>query len=323
MAQFKPVSTAAIAILCALIAGFAFSINDMGIKFLSGDYPLHQIVLIRASVGLCFTLAIFLPMEGGYKNLRTTKLGMHLLRGLFVVFANMTFFLGLAAIPLSEATAIFFVSPLVITLFSVLFLKEKVGQWRWAAVAAGLLGTIIMLRPGTSAFQLAALFPLIAAVLYASLHILTRKMGVTEKASTMAFYIQLTFILVSGSIGLIFGDGRYAGSSDPSIEFLLREWIWPTRWDLVVMLVVGIASGIGGYTISQAYRLGEAAMIAPFEYISLVMAIIWGVTIFSEWPDYIAWLGMLLIFVSGLLVFWREAVLKKRVAAARPTPIKR
>lgn len=316
-------TNAAIGITGAIIAGIAFSLNDMGIKFLSGDYPLHQIVLIRASVGMCFTLALFVPLEGGYKNLKTKSLKMHLLRGLCVVVANMSFFLGLAAIPLSEATAIFFVSPLVITLFSVLFLTEKVGVFRWFAVATGLVGAIIMLRPGSSTFQYAALFPLGAAIAYAGLHTMTRKMGVSEKASTMAFYIQLTFVLVSAAIGLIFGDGRLAGSGDPSIDFLLRAWIWPSLNDFAIMAGVGIASATGGYMISQAYRICEAAMIAPFEYISLVMAIFWGITIFNEWPDALAWSGIVLVFLSGLIVFWREALLNKNVASERPLPRQR
>jgi len=231
--------------------------------------------------------------------------------------------MGIAALPLSEATAIFFISPMVITLFSIVFLGERVGVWRWFAVVAGLVGAIIMLRPGTASFQLAGLFPMAAAVCYAALHIFTRKLGATDKASAMAFYIQLTFVIVSATIGLSFGDGRYAGTGDPSVDFLLREWVWPQTSDLWIMIGIGVASAVGGYTISQAYRLGEAATIAPFEYISLVLAIIWGVTLFDEIPDGIAWLGIGLIFASGLLVFWREAVLKKRIAAARPTPLKR
>ncbi len=182
---------------------FAFSLNDLGIKFLSGDYPLHQIVLIRATVGLCFTLAIFHSPGGRLpKSRKTKRLGMHFLRGLFVVFANMTFFLGLAAIPLSEATAIFFVSPLVITLFSVCFSGERVGPWRWFAVASGLLGASSCCVREQAPFSMPRFFRWCGAVGYASLHILTRKMGVTEKASTMAFYIQLTFIFVSAVIGL-------------------------------------------------------------------------------------------------------------------------
>ena len=116
------------------------------------------------------------------------KLKLHLLRGAFVVSANMLFFLGLAEIPLSEATAIFFVSPLIITLFSVIFLSEKVGPWRWFAVIMGLVGAVVMLRPSLNSFQLAGLFPIGAAFCYASLHILTRKMGRAEKATTMSFY---------------------------------------------------------------------------------------------------------------------------------------
>lgn len=323
MTELNKAANTALPIICALIAGIAFSINDLSIKLLSGDYPLHEIVLFRASIGMIFTLAIFIPLDGGFINLRTKRPFMHIIRAMFVVMANTFFFMGIAALPLSEATAIFFISPMVITLFSILFLGERVGVWRWAAVFAGLFGAIIMLRPGTESFQLAGLFPMAAAVCYAGLHVFTRKLGATDKASSMAFYIQLTFVIVSASIGLAFGDGRYAGTGNPSLDFLLRAWVWPQAGDLAIMAGIGVASAVGGYTISQAYRLGEAATIAPFEYISLVLAIIWGITIFSEYPDTIAWLGILLIFAAGLLVFWRESVLKKRIATARPSPLKR
>lgn len=307
-------------ILCAMTASLTFTLNDVGIKFLSGDYPLHEVVLVRASIAMVITLAVIMPLEGGYSNLKTKRPGIHALRGLLVVAANMMFFLGLAAIPLSEATAIFFVSPLVITVFAVLFLNEKVGVRRWLAIAAGLVGTLIMLRPGSGSFQWAALLPLASAFAYAGLHTLTRKIGTAEKASTMAFYIQLTFILVSAGVGLGVGDGRYAGSGNPSAEFLLRPWVWPPPRDMAVMGCIGVASGMGGYFISQAYRLSEAAVIAPFEYLALVLAIIWGISIFGEWPDFVAWSGITLILASGLFVFWRETVLNRAVAIKRPMP---
>ena len=106
---------ALVGVLCALGASTAFSLNDMGIKFLSGDYPLHQVVLVRATVALLFTMAIFMPLEGGLKNIRTRRPVVHLLRGLCVVAANMTFFAAIAALPLADAVAIFFVAPLLIT----------------------------------------------------------------------------------------------------------------------------------------------------------------------------------------------------------------
>ncbi|PIB25924.1 hypothetical protein BFP76_13100 [Amylibacter kogurei] len=302
----------ALGITCALIAAFFFTLNDVGIKFLSGDYPLHEVVLIRALIALSITLAIFMPLEGGYHNLRTKRLGLHMVRGVFVVMANLLFFLGLASIPLSEATAIFFIAPVIITIFSVIFLGETVGVWRWFAVGAGLLGALIMLRPNPASFQIASLLPMFAAVCYATLHILSRKMGGTESASTLSFYIQLTFVLVSAAMGLTFHDGATAGSENITIQFLLRAWVMPTPFDFAVMAGVGVASAVGGYFISQAYRTSEAALVAPFEYVGLLLAIIWGIAIFDEWPDYIAWLGMALILSSGLLMLWRESVQKKR-----------
>ncbi len=316
-------SLTSIGVFCALIASVAFTLNDVGIKFLSGDYPLHQVVLFRALVGLFITLAIMMPLEGGFGLLRTNHLRLHLIRGSLVVLANLLFFLGLAEIPLSEATAIFFISPLIITIFSVIFLSEKVGPWRWFAVAMGLVGAIVMLRPTANSFQWAALFPVGAAFCYAGLHTLTRKMGGTEKASTMAFYIQITFIITASLMGLAFGDGRYATQDSAALEFLLRPWIWPEPFDLVVMSGIGIASGIGGYFISQAYRVSEAALIAPIEYTALVLSIIWGITIFNEWPDSVAWAGIALILGGGLLMLWREAALKKQTAHTRIMPDQR
>lgn len=307
-------NTALIGAGSAIAAVFCFSINDTAIKFLSGDYALHQVILIRSLFGMAVLFAVVVPLSGGWRNLRTRRIGMHLLRGLCVVFANMTFFLALAALPLAEGVAIFFISPLVITVFSVIFLRETVGPRRWAAIALGLIGVIVMLRPGTAAFQGAALLPLAAAFGYAALHMLTRKIGVTESAASMSFYIQLTFIAVSASLGLIMGDGKFAGSDDPSLDFLLRAWVWPGPRDYLILALVGAASAFGGYFISQAYRVSEAALVAPFEYLALPLAILWGIVVFGEWPDGVAIIGIALILGSGLYMIWREA----QVRAARP-----
>ena len=313
-------STTAVGILCAMGAWFLFSLNDAGIKFLSGDYALHQIVLIRSVTAIIITLTILIPLEGGYSLLKTRHPFTHIVRGLCVVVANMAFFMGLASISLPEASAIFFIAPLFITALSVFLLGEKVGQKRWAAVLVGLIGVIIMLRPGTSAFQYAALLPLFAALAYAFMQILTRKLGIKEKASTMAFYIQLMFIIVCAAFGYLFGDGRYANPGNQSLNFLFRAWTHPDAKDLLIMVAIGVSSGFGGYLVSQAYRLCEATIIAPFEYMALVLAIFWGITIWGEWPDSVAWAGILLIFGSGLYVFWREVLLDKKFVIRHPMP---
>ena len=295
-------------IICVIAAVFAFTTQDMGIKWLSGDYALHQIVLIRAGVALALTLGILVPLEGGYRNLLTPRLPLHLARGLSVVVANLTFFLGLASLPLGEATALFFVAPLFITALSVLLLGEKVGLRRWVAVLIGLSGVIVMLRPGDGLFRAAALLPVAAAFAYALLQICPRKLGLAEKASTMAFYIQITFIVVSSSVGLAAGEGQYVVGDSQQMQFLLRAWVWPSSHDALIMLGIGVLNGGASYLISQAYRTSEAGLIAPFEYIAMPLAVFWGVVMWGDWPDGATWIGIALIGGAGLYIFYRETI---------------
>jgi drug/metabolite transporter (DMT)-like permease len=310
-------SPAKLGALCAAVSVVFFSINDVAIKFLSGGYALHQVVLIRSIIGLLVIVAVIAPLTTGRAIARTKKLKMHMLRGLCVVFANMTFFLGLAAMPLADAVAIFFISPLVITLFSVLFLGEIVGPRRWAAIAVGFIGVLVMMRPGTQAFQVASLLPLVAAVCYAGLHTLTRRIGSTESAATMAFYIQIMFIIVAILFGLIVGDGRFDDQADPSLAFLFRAWSWPVVADYPIFLIIGVGIALAGYLISQAYRVAEASYVAPFEYLALPMAVVWGMVVFDEFPDFWDYTGMALILGAGLFMVWREARTKP-VALQRP-----
>ncbi len=292
--------------LCALAAALCFSLNDVGIKFLSDQYALHQVVFLRSIVGLVTFLALIMPFSGGWTVSRTSRLGWHLARGLCVVFANSFLFLGLAALPIADAVAIFFVSPLLIALMSILFLGEAVGPRRWLAIVVGFFGVMVIVRPGTSAFQIASLFPIAAACLYGVMHIIARRIGGTESAATMTFYILLTFLVVSAGIGLALGDGRYSGQVDPSLEFLVRAWGPVDAADIPILVMLGTSGVAGGYLISQAYRLSEAAFAAPFEYVSMPMAIMWGITVFGTFPDRTAWIGIALVLGSGLYLIWRE-----------------
>lgn len=304
-------SRTALGIGSAVAGGIAFSANDALMKFLSGGYPLHQLVLFRALVAGALIALVALPLAGGLAALRTRRPGAHMLRGLFVVGSNLAFFLGLAAMPLAEAVAVFFVAPLLITAFSVVFLGERVGPRRWTAVAVGLVGAVVVLRPGTAAFQPAALLVLLSATLYAGMHMFTRRMGVTEAAVTLAFSVQVMFAVTAAAVGLAFGDGRLAGGGHPSAEFLLRAWVRPPPGDWVLIGVIGVASGLGGFFVAQAYRLLDAALAAPFEYVSLIMAVGWGWLLFGELPDPLGWAGIALILGAGLFMILREAQLAR------------
>lgn len=306
-----PQNRAGLAIAFVLFGAAAISINDMLIKQLSGGYPLHEVVFARSFIGIMFTM-IILHYEGGFRILRTDTPWLHLLRGALVVVANMTFFLAIAAMPLADATAMFFVAPLFITLLSIPILGEKVGPVRLIAVLIGFAGVVIMQRPWEGADQLQVsrlvlLLPIIAAFTYAMNQVMTRKLGVKAKASAMSIYIQATFIVASLGFFAFAGDGRFVTeSSSVSMQFLLREWVWPSPSDWWILIGMGCNAAVIGYCLSQAYRLADAAVIAPFEYIGLPLAVFWGLVIFGDLPVWEVWVGIGLIIASGVFVFLRE-----------------
>jgi S-adenosylmethionine uptake transporter len=213
------------AILFILLGVLCGSLNDMGIKLLSGDYPLHQMIFVRSIVGVLVSL-VFLHLEGGLALLRSKRPGLHLMRAGLVVFSNMTFFAALAVMPLGAATALFFVAPLFITLLAVPVLGERIGRHRIAAVGVGLLGVAVMMAPGVDwggIGRASLLLPVAAAMFYAGMQVLTRKLGAFTAASALGLYIQSTFLIVSGMFFIVAGDGRFAeGMTHPSALFLLR-----------------------------------------------------------------------------------------------------
>ena len=290
----------------AVAALLFFSMNDLIFKQFSETYAMHQIVFTRSIIAFILIVSGVMIFGDGLKSLKTRRLGAHLMRGCLVVAANMTFFLAIAALPLAESVAIFFVSPLLITVFSVVFLRESVGRYRWAAIIVGFVGVMIIVRPGSSAFQIAALLPIIAATCYAGLHIMTRVLGQTDSATALAFYVQIALIVASVTIGLVVGDGQFADQSHPSAAFFFRAWHWPPLTDVPLLFWLGICVGSGAYLISAAYRISEAALVAPFEYVAMPLAILWGVIFFGEWPDPAVWGGITLIIGSGLFMLWRE-----------------
>lgn len=306
-------------ILLALGGGVTLSMNDLAIKALSDTYALHQVILIRAFIGMALVLAVMAYSAAGLKQVRTRRIGAHALRVSIVMVSNITYFVGLSLMHLADAVAVAFVAPLFVTLMSAVILREQVGPRRWAAVAVGLLGVVIMTRPGQGIIQPAAILVLISAFCYASSHMMTRRMRDSESAMTLNFYVQCGFILVSTSFGLIAGDGHLAQAPGSTWEFLFRPWIMPPVADWWAFVATGMAVGIGGLMMSQAYRTTEAALVAPFEYIGMPMAIFWGLVVFHTVPDQTAWAGIALICGAGLYTLWRETVRRKVQDVAAPS----
>lgn len=314
----ETVKVSLLGLIAAAGSAICFSIIDVIVKFLSGDYPLYQMVLLRSLVALPILLLILVPLEGGYHVLRTRQPRLHLIRCGAVIFANICFYTGLATMPMADAVAIAFATPLIITALSVVVLGERPGIWRWSAVAVGFLGVLIIMRPGPGTFQAAALLPFFGACGYATLHVLTRRAGGSDSAAALSFYPTMGFLLVSCLVGLTSGDGRFATGDSAALDFILRAWIWPAPQDWWLFIALGVTASLGGYLVSQAYRLCEAGLVAPFEYIAMPMAVLWGILVFQEWPDLPVWIGSSLIIGAGLVSVWRETRHNRPINRPRP-----
>lgn len=314
-----PQKSAPTGILLAIGGSVVLSANDLAIKALSGTYALHQIILLRAMIAMTLVLGVIWYSGTGFAQLRSRRRGAHLLRVSIVMVSNITYFVGLSLMPLADAVATSFVAPLLVTLMSAVVLGERVGPRRWAAVAVGMLGVVIMTRPGEGVIQPAAILVLISAFCYASSHMMTRRMRDTESAMTLNFFVQVGFILVSITFGLVAGDGHLAQAPGTTWAFLFRPWMAPPIGDWWAFAATGTAVGVGGLMMSQAYRTTQAALVAPFEYIGMPMAIFWGVVVMHTWPDPTAWAGIGLICGAGLYTLWRETVQRKVQDVAAPS----
>ena len=301
----------ALGIASIVSAMLLVSLQDAMVKQFANDYALHEIMVVRAGVAFIIIL-LFLLLRREWRQLRTRNFPFLFARGLLLVIANSAFFMGMAAMPLADNVAIFFIAPLLITALSALMLGEPVGARRWTGVVVGMVGVLAIVRPGADVFQLSAVFPLIAAFAYALMQILARRMGTVESTATMVIYVQLTLVSISALIGLIAGDGRFAGSEHVSVAFALRAWGVPSDVDLSLWVAMGALSAVGTFLMTQGYRVANAAVIAPFEYVAMPFALLWGYWLYAEVPSANTLIGICLVVSSGIYVAHRELRVRER-----------
>jgi drug/metabolite transporter (DMT)-like permease len=228
-------------------------------------------------------------LNGGGTVLRSRHLGLQWLRGLGMVGSSILFTLGLPYLQVADATAIYFISPILIMALSVLFLGEVVGWRRWSAALVGLIGVIIVIRPGTSAFESAAFLPLLGATSWAAAAVVTRRMSGQDHPLTTLVYSALVGFLVL-SVALPF------------------NWAVPTWREVFLGLCVGVLSTAGHWLVILAYRHANASIIAPFSYVQLLWASILGFLVFGALPDEWTAVGAAIIAASGFYTAYRERV---------------
>jgi drug/metabolite transporter (DMT)-like permease len=289
--------------ILALIAGIAvFSVQDLILKQLSGDYPLHQAMVLRSLVALPFHLVIVWWFDGRLSTILTPGWPKMLARGLLGFVAYTAYYLGLATMPMAETVALYFTGPLFITLAAALFLGERVRPSSIVAVAAGFVGVLLIVKPGSEGFDMAALLPILGAFGYALFMVAARPLGRTETGAAMAFWGNLCFLLCALALSAAYGTGAYAGASHPSQAFLTRGWVMPGPTDLGLMAICGVIAAVGLTLLTHAYRVAPSATAAPFEYSFMFWAVLWGWLVWGEFPDAVGWLGTAVIIGAGLVV---------------------
>jgi drug/metabolite transporter (DMT)-like permease len=274
--------------------------SDVTAKYLSGTLPSIEIAWIRFLVFALIMTPAMLPGSPLYA-MRTTRPGFQLMRGVALLGSSLFFISGLRYLPIAEASATGFVSPLFVTALSIIFLGESVGVRRWLATATGLLGVLIILRPGTGAFHVAAFFPLVSALCWAVTLIMTRTMSGREPAITTMTYSSIAGLAVLSAL-VPFG------------------WVAPSWQDILFGLLIGVASTAGQWIVVLAFRYAAASVLAPFSYSQLVWVSLLGFLIFGEVPDIWTVVGAAFIVASGLYTAHRERVRRLQLLPAEPSP---
>jgi drug/metabolite transporter (DMT)-like permease len=282
--RLTPTQRGVLSMLCAV--GF-FAAMDTGLKLLSAHYPAAQVAALRGLASLPLVAAWALASVGA-RALLQVRWSLHLLRGVLAVLMMVAFTYALRSLPLTTAYALFFVAPLFITALSGPVLGERVGAGRWLAVAGGGIGVLVVLRPSADGLLgWGGLAVIGSAAAYALSAVTVRLIGKTDSTQTMVFWMVTMLSLGASALALPGWQPLHAGDG----------------W---VIAGVGVVGALGQYAITEAFRLGEASVIAPLEYTALVWGLGIDIALWHAYPDAITLVGAGIIVGSGLYLLRRE-----------------
>ncbi len=289
----KPLLGISLKVLSALV----FTMMSATLKTLTARYPVGEIVFFRSAFAL-LPLLVWLKWEGDLVNaVRTKNVVGHFKRGFIGTSGMYLGFAALTYLPLHEAIAIGYASPLIVVILAALLLNETVRAYRWTAVAVGFVGVLIMLSPylKTETFTggmaagptLGAVCALAGAFCSAGAMIQVRRLTATEKTGAIVFYF---FILASAL----------------SLCTVPLGWRMPDAPDLALFIVVGFLGGVGQILVTQCYRYADTSVIAPFEYTTMIWALLFGWFVFGDLPTATMLIGASIVTATGLFIVWRE-----------------
>ena len=276
----------------SLLAFSSFTFIDTVVKLLGGQYHLLQVMFLNSLFGLLAICAIA-HGRGGIGRVRTRQLKLHLLRWAISFCTTMCIFYSFTQMSIASVYAIIFTAPLLITILSVPLLGESVGWRRTSAVAVGFMGVLVMLRPGSEAFDSVSLVALLGAFGHALNLLLIRRLGRDDPAESFGFYGNLLSLIVAGLC----------------MPFL---WVTPTPTHLLLAMAAGLISGGGFWLLATAFRHAPASVLAPFQYAQMPLGLLIGWVIFGNAPETAMLIGAAIVIGSGLYVVQREAELARR-----------
>jgi len=304
-------------IFLILLAMMIFSVQDAIMKYIYSFVALYEVYLIRTLVSFILIL-LFLKLTKKPIVFKTQYPLLTFCRVILFFFGFSSFYISLTVMPLATATALFFVTPFLITIFASIFLKEEIGLRRWSAVIIGFIGVYIILNPNFSNFDYLSLTPILCAFCYSLSMIIIKKTSDKDTVYTQIFAFYLGAIFISSIFYFIIGDGQYNTGVNPASQFIFKEWFANLEISMLLMITTGITASVAFLLLFTAYSIASPSVVSPFEYSILLWSSLIGWVFFEEIPSIRTAIGIFIIVSSGIYIFMREKAQDQSIATEKP-----
>ena len=304
-------------IVLILLAMMVFSVQDSIMKYIYNFVSLYEVYLVRTLVSFVLIVS-FLKITKKPIVFKTQYPLLTFCRVVLFFFGFSSFYVSLTVLPLATATALFFVTPFLITIFAHFFLKEEIGPRRWAAVIIGFIGVYIILNPDFSDFDYFSLTPILCAFCYSLSMIIIKKTSDKDSVYTQTFTFYLGAIIISSVFYFIIGDGQYNTSDHPATQFIFKEWFVDLEDSILLMVVTGITASAAFLLLFSAYSIASPSVVSPFEYSILLWSSLSGWIFFNEIPNINTVVGMIVIVACGIYIFMREKAQEQSIVTEKP-----
>ena len=304
-------------IILILISMLVFSVQDGIMKHIFSFVSLYEVYLVRTVVSVILIL-FYLKLTNKPIVFKTQYPLLTFIRVILFFFGFSSFYVSLTVLPLGFATALFFVTPFLITIFAHFFLKEEIGIRRWSAVVVGFIGVYITLNPDFNNFNYLSLLPILCAFCYSLSMIIIKKTSEKDSVYTQTFTFYFGAIIFSTIFYFLIGDGQYNTSDHPASQFIFREWFVDLESSILFMVATGLTATVAFLLLFTAYSIASPAVVSPFEYSILLWSPLIGWIYFNEIPSLNTVIGIIIIVSSGIYIFMREKAQDQSIATEKP-----